>query len=130
MRLATVRRPAYTFPGGEPRINETMASRAILMFWKEPRMWIFLRRKISGLYAMSQKDIHGRIGQNDASAAGVFYGELGLAILTSDSALKRYLSRARISLNPSWVRTDGPGEVVSMERFDILNLERVEIKVI
>jgi len=43
MRLATVRKPAYTFPGGEPRINETIASRAILIFWKEPRICIFLR---------------------------------------------------------------------------------------
>jgi len=42
MRLATVRKPAYTFPGGEPRINETIASRAILIFWKEPRICIFL----------------------------------------------------------------------------------------
>ena len=45
IRLATVRRPAYTFPGGEPRMRETIASRAILMFWKEPRMWIFLSNK-------------------------------------------------------------------------------------
>jgi hypothetical protein len=44
MRVATVRKPAYTFPGGEPRIKETIASRAILIFWKEPRIWIFLRK--------------------------------------------------------------------------------------
>lgn len=44
MRVATVRKPAYTFPGGEPRIKETIASRAILIFWNEPRICIFLRR--------------------------------------------------------------------------------------
>ena len=42
IRLATVRREAYTFPGGEPNISDTTASRAILMFWKEPKMCIFL----------------------------------------------------------------------------------------
>jgi hypothetical protein len=30
-------------PGGEPRISETIASRAILMFCTDPRMWILLR---------------------------------------------------------------------------------------
>ena len=40
----TVRRPAYTLPGGEPRMRETMASRATLMFWKEPMIWILLIR--------------------------------------------------------------------------------------
>jgi len=29
-----------------------------------------------------------RIGENDASAAGVFYGKFGLAILASDATLK------------------------------------------
>lgn len=42
IRALTVRRPAYTFPGGEPRMRETIASRAILMFWNEPRIWILL----------------------------------------------------------------------------------------
>jgi hypothetical protein len=37
-----VLRLAYTFPGGDPRIKETIASRAILIFWKEPSMWILL----------------------------------------------------------------------------------------
>jgi len=36
IRLQTVLSPAYTFPGGDPRIRDTMASLAILMFWKEP----------------------------------------------------------------------------------------------
>lgn len=43
MRLATVLSPAYTFPGGEPSMRETMASRAILIFWNDPRMCIFLQ---------------------------------------------------------------------------------------
>lgn len=38
----TVLRPAYTLPGGEPRMRETIASRAIFMFWNEPMIWIFL----------------------------------------------------------------------------------------
>lgn len=44
IRLLTVRKPAYTLPGGEPRMRETMASRAILIFWKEPKMWILLNQ--------------------------------------------------------------------------------------
>ena len=44
--------------------------------------------------------IYGRICENDASPVGVFYGEFGLAILTSDSAFfKRYISR--VTLNSS-----------------------------
>jgi hypothetical protein len=38
IRLLTVLSPAYTLPGGEPKIKETTASRAILIFWKEPMM--------------------------------------------------------------------------------------------
>ena len=54
MRLATVRKPAYTFPGGEPRINETMASREILMLWKEPRMWIFLAKEFDQVFVYDE----------------------------------------------------------------------------
>jgi hypothetical protein len=32
--------------------------------------------------------LYVRIGKNDASAAGVFYGKFGLAILTCDATLK------------------------------------------
>jgi len=32
MRLLTVRSPAYTLPGGDPRISDTIASLATLMF--------------------------------------------------------------------------------------------------
>lgn len=42
MRELTVLNPAYTLPGGEPRMRETIASRAILMFWKDPMIWILL----------------------------------------------------------------------------------------
>ena len=91
MRLATVRNPAHTFPCGEPRINQAMASRAILMFGKNQGCRFFWRRDCQVLYAMNWNDIYGRICENDASPAGVFYG---LAILASDSAfLKRYISR-------------------------------------
>ena len=44
IRLLTVLNPAYTLPGGEPRIRDTIASRAILIFWNEPMMCIFLSR--------------------------------------------------------------------------------------
>lgn len=42
IRELTVLKPAYTLPGGEPKISDTIASRAILMFWKEPIIWILL----------------------------------------------------------------------------------------
>lgn len=41
-RAPMVRKLAYTFPGGDPRMRETIASRAILIFWKDPRIWILL----------------------------------------------------------------------------------------
>ena len=44
IRLLTVLNPAYTLPGGDPRMRDTIASRAILMFWNEPMMCIFLER--------------------------------------------------------------------------------------
>jgi hypothetical protein len=36
----TVRSLLYTLPAGDPRMSEHSASRASLMFWNEPRMWI------------------------------------------------------------------------------------------
>lgn len=46
-------------PGGEPRMSETMASRAILMFCTEPRMWMFL--PISIPLARQCKSLRGSI---------------------------------------------------------------------
>lgn len=46
IRLLTVRNPAYTLPGGDPKISETIASRAILIFWKEPMIWILLNNQL------------------------------------------------------------------------------------
>lgn len=44
IRLLTVLNPAYTLPGGDPSIRDTIASRATLIFWKEPIICIFLGR--------------------------------------------------------------------------------------
>lgn len=83
MRLLTVRSPAYTLPGGDPRMSDTMASRAILMFWKEPIMWIFLRRvELGGMWGYNEIVVeHLRICKHDARSAGVFDREFGFAIL-------------------------------------------------
>jgi hypothetical protein len=104
MRLATVRKPAYTFPGGEPRIKETIASRAILIFWKEPRMCIFLCEISWRVLAVGNRNTspYARICENDASAAGVFYGKFGLAVLTSDATLK--IKGVSATCRPSYSR--------------------------
>ena len=44
IRPLTVLNPAYTLPGGDPSISDTIASRATLIFWKEPIICIFLKR--------------------------------------------------------------------------------------
>ena len=36
----------------------------------------------------AKKYVNPRISKNDASAAGIFYGEFGLAILTGNTTLK------------------------------------------
>ena len=40
-----------------------------------------------------------RIGENDAGAAGIFYGKLGLAILTGNATLKKKPSQSNMSIN-------------------------------
>jgi hypothetical protein len=87
---------------GEPRINETIASRAILIFWKEPRMWIFLWEVSCHVYVMDKKYVSLRIGENDAGATGIFYGELGLAILTGDAALREKSMSAMCNPSMLW----------------------------
>ena len=49
IRLLTVLNPAYTLPGGDPSIRDTIASRATLIFWNEPIICIFLRRSHEAL---------------------------------------------------------------------------------
>jgi hypothetical protein len=40
------------------------------------------------LASWEKKYVDPRISKNDASAAGIFYGEFGLAILTGNTTLK------------------------------------------
>ncbi len=41
-----------------------------------------------------EKYIYSRISENDASSAGIFYGELCLAILTGDATYKNNASQS------------------------------------
>ena len=68
-------------------MSETMASLAILMFWNEPSMWIFLyegslreRNSIPWVRADS------RVRQDNTRPARVLDGELRLAVLAGDAA--------------------------------------------
>ena len=83
------------------------------------------------MHTVNKKNVSLRISENNASAAGIFYGELGLTVLTSDTTLKKKCVSAICELSKSWkVRTDGPGKMVSMECLHVLDLERVKVKVI
>jgi hypothetical protein len=90
IRLLTVRRPAYTLPGGEPRMSDTIASRAILMFWNEPRMWILLGAARQQGVAKDGETEGARVGEDDARAARVLDRELGLAVLAGDAAWRAW----------------------------------------
>jgi hypothetical protein len=71
-------------------MSETIASRAILMFWKEPMMWILLRKgQTKNEYARECI----RVCEDNARAAGILDGELCLAVLTGYATCCRLLSR-------------------------------------
>jgi hypothetical protein len=84
-----VRRPEYTFPGGEPKIKDTIASRATFIFWKEPMIWIFLQE------CQDMSDVRQghclRIGEDYARSTGVFDREFSLTVLTCDASCIRGL---------------------------------------
>jgi hypothetical protein len=44
---ATVLRFPYTFPGGAPKISDTIASLAMWMFLKPPKIWIFASARMT-----------------------------------------------------------------------------------
>ena len=69
-------------PGGDPRMRETIASRAILMFCTDPKMWMFL-------YYQLLRDLRSsssRFCEDDTRSASVFDGEFDLSALTRDTA--------------------------------------------
>jgi hypothetical protein len=65
-------------------MSETTASRAILMFCTEPRMWMWLLS--AGVDRRAAARRYLRVGEHDTRPAGVLDGELDLAALTGDTA--------------------------------------------
>lgn len=55
-----------------------------------------------------EKCIYSRISENDAGAAGIFYGKLCLAILTGNATLKNKASQSYITINIEKIRADSP----------------------
>jgi hypothetical protein len=61
------------------------------------------------MYAVrKEKCIYSRISDNDAGAAGIFYGKLCLAILTGDATLKNKASQSHITIIIEEIHTDSP----------------------
>jgi len=83
IRLLTVLSPAYTLPGGDPRIRETIASRATLIFWNEPMIWIFLE----GIDKIGRVEVleYIRVRKHNTCSTGIFNRKLGLPILACDA---------------------------------------------
>lgn len=86
IRLLTVRRPAYTFPGGDPKIRDTIASRAILIFWKDPSMCIFLGEEECLVNEPMRMSIsNSRVSKNNTGSTRIFDCELRFAILSCNA---------------------------------------------
>lgn len=68
-------------------MSETMASRAILMFWNEPKIWILL---VQCQYPPNELSVteNVRVGEYYTSTTGIFNREFGFAILTSYATCK------------------------------------------
>jgi hypothetical protein len=68
-------------------MRETIASRAILIFCTDPRIWIWLTGAWSDTPgngdAFRKENL--RIGQNDTCTTGILNRKLGLSILTRNS---------------------------------------------
>jgi hypothetical protein len=71
-------------------MSDTIASRAILMFWNEPRMWILLGAARQQGVAKDGETEGARVGEDDARAARVLDRELGLAVLAGDAAWRAW----------------------------------------
>lgn len=71
----------------------------------------FTRAKSQAHESREIRGRHSRICQNDTCPACVFDGELGLSVLTGNT-------------------TDRSRQVVTMQGFDVLDFERVEIQVV
>ena len=65
-------------------MSETIASRAILMFWKVPRMWILLHfYQLVFTWRIWRED--SRVSKNDAGTRCVLDSEFSFAILTRNT---------------------------------------------
>ena len=89
-------------------MRETIASRAILIFWKEPMMCILLEEYDSQCMIKRPRAISSRVCKDDTRPAGILNGKLCFAVFAGDT-------------------TDSPREMVALERFDIFDFKGVEI---
>ena len=69
-------------PGGDPRMRETIASRAILMFCTDPKIWMFLYYQL----LPDLRSSSSRFCEDNTRSAGVLNGEFDLSALTGDTA--------------------------------------------
>ena len=62
------------------------------------------------MYAMNKNErcIYLRISENNTSTAGIFYGELGLAVLTCDATLRNKESQEYVTIKIVRERANGP----------------------
>ena len=81
-------------------MRDTMASRAILMFWKEPRMWIFLDESLFQGFLSVEREDDLRIGENDTRPARVLDGEFRLAVLTSNTTYNASYMSTALAIKP------------------------------
>jgi hypothetical protein len=56
----------------------------------------------------NERCIYLRISENNASTAGIFYGELGLAVLTCDATLRNKESQEYVTIKIARERANGP----------------------
>jgi len=85
-------------------MRETIASRAILIFWKDPIMWIFLEEDDDQCMMKRQKDIGSRVCEDNTCPARILNGELCFAVLACDT-------------------TNSSREMITLESLDILDLK-------
>jgi len=55
-----------------------------------------------------ETSVNSRVSDNDASAAGIFYGELCLALLTGDATLKNKAYWLYVTIDIEEIRADSP----------------------
>jgi len=89
-------------------MRETIASRAILIFWKEPMMCILLEGYDSQCIIKRPRAISSRVCKDDTRPAGILNGKLCFTVFAGDT-------------------TDSSREMVTLERLDIFDFKGVKI---